>query len=407
MTMMSLAGKRITLGVTGSIAAYKAADVASKLGQLGVDVHVVLTASAETFVGAATFRALTGNPVLSGVFDEPFDRQIAHIRLAQETDLILVAPATANLIAKMAHGLADDLLSTILLAATAPILVAPAMNVEMLRHPATLSNISLLKERGVEMVEPDFGVLACGSEGWGKLADTSRIVDAVVARLTRQQDLAGRRVLVTAGATREPLDPVRFLSNRSSGKMGFALAEAALDRGASVTVIAAHTTVDPPPGVEIHRVETTAELLEAACDRFDRCDILIAAAAPADYAPAELSSSKIKKGSKGGEWTLPLKETPDVLAALSARRSSQLIVGFAAETERIQENARDKLSRKNLDLIVANDVTREDAGFDTDTNVVTLLFPDGRIEELPSLPKRVVADRVLDAIVSELTAGRS
>lgn len=404
---MSLSGKRITLGVTGGIAAYKAADIASKLGHLGADVHVVLTASAETFVGAATFRALTGNPVLSGVFDEPFDRQIAHIRLAQETDLILVAPATANLIAKMAHGLADDLLSTILLAGTAPILVAPAMNVEMLRHPATRSNTSLLQERGVQLIEPDYGVLACGSEGWGKLAETSRIVDAVVARLSLPQDLAGRRVLVTAGATREPLDPVRFLSNRSSGKMGFALAEAARDRGAAVSVIAAHTTVAPPVGVEIIRVETTAELLEAACDRFDRCDILIAAAAPADYAPAEVSSNKIKKGTKGSDWTLPLKETPDVLAALLARRSSQFMVGFAAETERTIENASEKMARKKLDLIVANDVTLEGAGFDSDTNIVTLLFPDGRIEELPNLPKRVVADRVLDAIVRELPAGRS
>jgi phosphopantothenoylcysteine decarboxylase/phosphopantothenate--cysteine ligase, prokaryotic len=297
--------------------------------------------------------------------------------------------------------------STILLAGTAPILVAPAMNVEMLRHPATRSNTSLLQERGVQLIEPDYGVLACGSEGWGKLAETSRIVDAVVARLSLPQDLAGRRVLVTAGATREPLDPVRFLSNRSSGKMGFALAEAARDRGAAVSVIAAHTTVAPPVGVEIIRVETTAELLEAACDRFDRCDILIAAAAPADYAPAEVSSNKIKKGTKGSDWTLPLKETPDVLAALLARRSSQFMVGFAAETERTIENASEKMARKKLDLIVANDVTLEGAGFDSDTNIVTLLFPDGRIEELPNLPKRVVADRVLDAIVRELPAGRS
>jgi phosphopantothenoylcysteine decarboxylase / phosphopantothenate---cysteine ligase len=397
---MNLDGKRILLGVTGSIAAYKAADIASKLARLGAEIFVVLTPSAERFVGAATFRALTRNPVMAGVFDEPFDSQIAHIQLSQESDLILVAPATANLLAKMALGIADDLLSTILLAAAAPVMVAPAMNVEMLRHPATQANIGTLTARGVETVEPAYGTLACGTEGWGKLADTDKIVEAVIRRLTGVQDLQGVRVLVTAGATREPLDPVRFLSNRSSGRMGFALAEAARDRGASVTVIAAHTTIDPPQRVRVVDVSTTDEMLEAACERFEECDLFIAAAAPADFSPVSVAPAKIKKETIDGEWTVRLKETPDVVATLASRKTRQLVVGFAAETDALIENARAKLARKQLDMIVANDVTAKGAGFEVETNVVTLIRPDGATDSLPLLSKREVADRILDALLA-------
>lgn len=397
---MQLTNRRIVLGVTGSIAAYKAADVASKLAGLGADVRVILTQSAQTFVGAPTFRALTQNPVLSGLFDEPFDRQIAHIELAQSSDLILVAPATANIIAKMANGLADDLLSTVLLAATAPVVIAPAMNVEMLRHPATEANLQTLRDRGVEIIDPGYGVLACRSEGWGKLADVETIVDVVVRRLTQNLDMEGLRVVVTAGATREPLDPVRFLSNRSSGRMGFALAEAARDRGAAVTVIAAHTSIPAPAGVALRLVSTTDEMMQAACECFDACDIFIAGAAPADYAPVEVAGEKIKKGGKSPEWSLRLRETPDILSALAARKTGQKMIGFAAETERLVENAKEKLTCKQLDLIVANDVTAEGAGFDVDTNVVTLLKPDGSAEELPKMTKRQVADRVLNAALT-------
>ena len=400
---MILSGKKIVLGVTGSIAAYKAADVASKLVGSGADVYAVMTENAEQFVGAATFRALTGNPVLSGVFDEPFDRQIAHIELAQESDLILVAPASANILAKMAQGLADDLLSTILLAATAPVLAAPAMNEQMLLHPATKANLETLARRGVGFIDSKFGVLACRTEGFGKLADTEVIVKAVIDRLTRTQNLAGRRVLVTAGATREPLDAVRFISNRSSGRMGFAIAEAARDRGAEVSVVAGHTTVEPPRGIDIVRVGTTEEMLDAACGRFPACELFIAAAAPADFAAVEQSPSKIKKSANGGGLCLPLKETPDVLATVAAGKTNgQVVVGFAAETERKIENARDKLARKKLDLIVANDVTAEGAGFEVETNVVTLVFPDGHEDRLELMTKREAAEKILDAALALL-----
>jgi phosphopantothenoylcysteine decarboxylase/phosphopantothenate--cysteine ligase len=290
------------------------------------------------------------------------------------------------------------MLSTLLLAATAPILVAPAMNSAMLDHPATQANIDLLRARGVAFVDPAYGVLACRTEGWGKLADVTAIVQAVVERLARKQDFAGVRVLVTAGATREPLDPVRFISNRSSGKMGYALAEAAAARGAQVTLISGEASASPPPGVEVIRVETTEEMLRAAGSRFADCDLLIAAAAPADYTPETVEKQKHKKHGADDTWTLRLRATPDIVGTLGARKTHQIVVGFAAETENLRENAAGKLARKRLDMIVANDVTAEGAGFESDTNIVTLLWPDGRAENLPQMPKRALADRLLDAI---------
>jgi len=401
-----LAGRNILLGVTGSIAAYKAADIASQLGHLGANVHVVLTRHAEQFIGAPTFRALTRNPVLTDVFDEPYERQIAHIQLAQTTDLLLIAPATANILAKMAHGLADDLLTTVLLATTAPVVVAPAMNSVMLQHPATQQNQQTLRARGVIFVEPGFGILACRTQGYGRLADVAEIVQAVVERLTRTRDLEGRRVLVTAGATREPLDPVRFLSNRSSGKMGYAIAEAAAARGAKVTLVSGPASIAPPGGVEVVRVETTEEMLVAAQARFADCDLFIAAAAPADYAPETVAAQKIKKETAGKGLTIRLRETPDIAATLGAAKTHQVTVGFAAETEDLLAHAAEKRRRKHLDLIVANDVTAEGAGFEVDTNIVTLVWPDGRAESLPQLPKRILADRLLDAVRPLLSAFR-
>ena len=399
---MDLAGKRILLGVSGSIAAYKAADLCSQMGKLGAEIHVVLTPRAAQFVGAATFRALTRNPVLSDLFDEPSERRIAHIDLAQSADLVLVAPASANALAKMAHGMADDLLTTCLLAVppATPLLIAPAMNTQMWEHPATRANLELLNSRNVEVVAPGHGVLACQDVGVGKLADVAEIVRAVSDRLSAARDWAGRRVLITAGATREPLDPVRFLSNRSSGKMGYALAGEAAKRGANVTLVSGFATAEVPAGVEFLAAGSAAEMLAACEARFAACDVFIAAAAVADYAPEIRSAQKIKKTPDAADGlTLRLKRTPDILAMLAARKSPrQFVVGFAAETEDLLRNAQAKLRAKQCDLLVANDVTTEGAGFDSDTNVVTLLWPDGRSEALPQMSKRNVARRILESV---------
>ena len=400
-----LTGKRILLGVSGSIAAYKAADLCSALGKQGADVHVVLTRNAAQFVGPPTFRALTRNPVVSDVFDEPHDKRIAHIDLAQSSDLVIVAPATANLLAKMAHGIADDMLTTCLLAtpSNTPLLVAPAMNTVMWQHPATVANMSLLQSRGVQVVPPGHGLLACQDVGDGKLADVSDIAGAIIARLNPHRDLAGCNILITAGATREPLDPVRFLSNRSSGKMGYALGQAASERGANVTLVSGFATAPVPNGVELVRVETAEEMLAACQSRFVAYDVFIGTAAVADYAPAVVAQHKIKKpdDANNDDLVLRLRRTPHILTLLAeAKRAGQIVVGFAAETENLIVNARKKLQSRNLDLVVANDVTQFGAGFETDTNIVTLLHPDGRDESLPLLTKREVAARVLDAIAA-------
>jgi len=401
----SLANKTIILGVTGSIAAYKAAELASLLVHEGADVRVIATRSALRFVGAATFRALTLNPVLSSVFDEPTEGKIAHIDLAQTAHAIVVAPATANILAKMAHGIADDLLSTVLLAATAPVLVAPAMNPVMLAHPATQANLHAIRQRGVTVVDPEYGILACRSEGQGRMAEPQRILEEIVRLASRARDYEGVRVVVTAGPTREPLDPVRFLSNRSSGKMGYALAASAAERGATVTLITGPTSLPVPPGVEVIRVTTTQEMLDAAARAFDECSLFIGAAAPADYRAAAPANQKRHK--TGEPWSVHLVETPDILATLGARKHAQVLVGFAAETHDLLDRAMQKLRRKNLDLIVANDVSAPNAGFELDTNTVTLVWPDGSKEFLPNLPKSEVAHRILSAVQPRVTrAGR-
>jgi phosphopantothenoylcysteine decarboxylase / phosphopantothenate---cysteine ligase len=398
---MSLEGKSILLGVTGSIAAYKAADICSQLGKLGADIHVVLTPAAAQFVGAATFRALTRNPVLTDVFDEPHARRIAHIDLAQSADMVLVAPASADILAKMTHGIADDMLTTCLLATpqTTPLLVAPAMNTVMWEHPATLSNLAILQARLVKVVQPGYGVLACQDVGVGKLADVPEIVRAVVDALTPAKSLQGKKLLITAGATREPLDPVRYLTNRSSGKMGYALAAEAASRGASVTLVSGMTNLAAPPNVNRIVVETAREMLHACEEHFAACDVFIAAAAVADYAPETIAEQKIKKGADEEALTLRLVKNPDILATLAAQKTiHQTIIGFAAETTDLLTHAQQKLTAKNLDLLVANDVTQVGAGFDADTNIVTLLFRDGRSEALPLLSKRAVAARILDTL---------
>ncbi|MEI6513333.1 MAG: bifunctional phosphopantothenoylcysteine decarboxylase/phosphopantothenate--cysteine ligase CoaBC [bacterium] len=398
-----LAGKRILLGICGSVAAYKAADVARDLMRHGADVHVVLTVHGRWFVTPALFEALTGHPVTIDSFDEPEPGKIAHLELPRNTDLFLVAPATAHTMAKFANGLADDMLSTALLANTSPVLLAPAMNPRMWANPATQANVEALRLRGFSFVEPAYGIMACGDEGEGRLADVSDIVSAAQQLLSHSKDMQGKRVLITAGPTREPIDPVRFLGNRSSGKMGYALAKAAKSRGASVTLISGPTALSPEAGIEVVNVETAAQMKEAVEKHFNDCDIFISAAAVSDFRPANYLEAKKKRN--GSSWTVELVPNEDIVAAMSSKKKAQIVVGFAAETSDLLENASKKLRSKNLDLIAANDVTEPGSGFETDTNRLTLLYPDGRQDSLPQLPKSQAANRLLDAVLG-LKAGK-
>ncbi len=391
----------IVLGVTGGIAAYKAVEVARQFILLGFDVKVVMTEHATRLVGPATFRAVTGNPVAVSMFADAHS-PMQHIALAREADVVVVAPATANVLAKVAHGLADDLLSTTLLATRAPLLVAPAMNLEMWRHPATRANLDTLRSRGVHIVGPESGSLACGEEGEGRMSEPARIVEECVRILGMSSGLAGRRVLVTAGGTREPIDPVRFIGNRSSGKMGYALAAVAKRMGAEVTLVSGPTALEAPRGVEVVRVETAKEMSDEVLALAPRCDVVVMAAAVADFRPASADEEKIKKSGREG-LTLELEPTTDILAHLGrARRAGQLLVGFAAETGELRKRAREKLHEKNVDLLVANDVTVAGAGFDADYNRAVLLFADGREIELDLMPKTDLAARVWEAVVEML-----
>ena len=397
---------RITLGVTGGVAAYKAAELVRRLQQEGFSVEVAMTRAACEFIAPLTFAALTGKKVITGLFaessgDANLESAIEHIAVAQRTDLLLVAPATADIIAKFSRGISDDFLSTLYLATTAPVVVAPAMNVNMWNHPATQENLERLRSRGVHVVNPNEGYLACGMTGAGRLAGQDAIVSTVREVLQLRRDLEGQTVLLTAGPTQEDLDPVRFLSNRSSGRMGYAVAEAAAQRGAKVILVTGPTALDTPTGVTRVDVRTAAEMLHSVEEKFSDATIAIFAAAVADYRPAEAASRKIKK--TAGDITLRLEPNPDILATIARKKGHRLIVGFAAETDRVAENARKKLTVKNADLIVANDVTAEGAGFDIDTNVVTLFARDGRDLALPKLTKREVAHRILDEVV-RLTA---
>ena len=385
----------VVLGVTGGIAVYKACELLRLLQKRGIDVFVVMTQNACRFVAPLTFETLSGHPVAVDTFDRPQTWEVEHIALAKRADLFLIAPATANIMGKMACGIADDMLSTTVMATRAPVLVAPAMNTGMWENAAVQQNVKTLRARGVEIVAPVSGHLACGDSGAGKLEDVAVIAERACELLFAKRDMEGLRVMVTAGPSREALDPVRYISNRSSGKMGYAIAQAAQKRGAEVTLLSGPVAIEAPQGVKLVPFTTTQELLDRASELAQEQDLLIQAAAPADYRAKEVAPQKIKK--QGGEpMTFTLVENPDVAATLGkAKRSGQVFVGFAAETNDVLAHARDKLARKNLDMIVANDVTRPGAGFDVDTNIVTFITKDGQ-EALPMMSKAEVAQRILD-----------
>ncbi|WP_447972255.1 bifunctional phosphopantothenoylcysteine decarboxylase/phosphopantothenate--cysteine ligase CoaBC [Nitrospira sp. Kam-Ns4a] len=390
-------GKRVVLGVCGSIAAYKAVGLLRTLIREGADVTVAMTAAATRFVTPLTFEVLSRHPVAMDLFAarDP----LPHLTLAEAADLVVVAPATANLLAKAALGLADDLLSTLLLAADRPLVLAPAMDGDMWSHPAVQAHVAVLRSRGATVLEPDEGPLASGKLGRGRLTDDATILDAIAAKLAPRLDWAGQRVLVSAGPTQEALDPVRFISNRSSGKMGYAIAQAARERGAEVVLVSGPTALPPPPGVEVVPVVTAEEMAKALTTRFGWASVVIMAAAVADFRPARPASRKLMKTDQA--WRhLDLEPTEDILETLSRRKTAQLLVGFAAETEALAARARDKLACKGLDLIVANDVTAEGCGFGSDTNAALLIDRDGHETVLSLMSKRELADRILDAALS-------
>ena len=395
---------RIVLGVTGGVAAYKAAELVRRLQQEKLDVEVVMTRSAREFITPLTFAALTGKKVITEMFGADdrspanLESAIEHVAVAQRIDLLLVAPATADILAHFANGIADDFLTTLYVATKAPVIVAPAMNVNMWEHPTTQNNLETLRAHGVHVVHPEEGYLACGMTGAGRLATTEAIVQQVCAVLGLRHDLEGQTVLITAGPTREDIDPVRFLTNRSSGKMGYALAEAAIRRGAHVILISGPTNLAVPEGADWVPVRTTEEMRSAVRERSADAGVIIMAAAVSDYRLAAPHTHKVKRGE--GRLVLELEPTPDILAELGRQKGSRILVGFAAETEHLGDHARAKLVEKGADIIVANDVTQHGAGFDTDTNVVTLFLRDGREIPLPKRSKLEVANRILDHILA-------
>ncbi|HEY92286.1 MAG TPA: bifunctional phosphopantothenoylcysteine decarboxylase/phosphopantothenate--cysteine ligase CoaBC [Dehalococcoidia bacterium] len=389
-----LTNKTVVLGITGSIAAYKAADIASKLTQAGAKVEVIMTEAATKFIAPLTFRNITGRSVVTDMFELASEYDIEHVALAETADVVIIAPATASLIAKAAAGISDDILTCVVLATKAPIILAPAMNVNMFENPITQDNLAKLIARGFIIVDPDYGRLASGKIGLGRLADVNKIMGTIKQVLGTRGDLAGKRLVVTAGGTQESIDPVRHIGNRSSGKMGYAMAEAARDRGAEVKLITAPTFLPEPVGIEVTYIETSAQMKKAVTKAVAQADALIMAAAIADYRSKEIAKAKIKKETPN--LTLKLVRTPDILVGV---KGDFLKVGFAAESEDIVANAKQKLQKKQLDLIVANDITDKESGFGTDTNKVTLIDRDGKIDSLPLLTKREVADRILDKVV--------
>lgn len=391
-----LTGKSIIVGVTGGIAAFKSAQLVSSLNSAGAAVHVVMTRSAQEFVTPLTFSTLSGQPAHTDLFAPPPDGSVQHINLATMADLVVVAPATANILGKVACGIADDLLSTIIMAAACPVLFCPAMNVNMYENKIVQRNISTLKELGYHFIEPGTGRLACGAEGRGRLAEIELIYEGI-ENLLWEKDMRGVTVLVTAGPTAESLDPVRYLTNRSSGKMGYALARAAARRGADVILVSGPTALKPPAGVEFVQVETAGQMYDAVTGRFQAADVVIKAAAVADYRPKQAAGLKIKKTPQS--LTVELEKNLDILAELGRRKGRQVLVGFAAETHDLEQYAKDKVKEKNLDLLVANDVTLPGAGFNTDTNIVTLVYPDGGTIPLPQMDKEALAHRILDRVL--------
>jgi phosphopantothenoylcysteine decarboxylase/phosphopantothenate--cysteine ligase len=391
---MNLKGKNVVIGVTGGIAVYKMCEVVSSLRKRGADVFVVMTKNATEFVSPLTFETLSNNRVVTDMFDRDREWEVEHISLAKKADIFVVAPATANFVGKFASGIADDFLTTTVMATKAPVLLAPAMNTGMMTSPSYEKNESVLKERGVNFVYGDSGFLACGDMGKGRLAEPRLIVDAIEEILFPVRDLEGKTVMVTAGATREPIDPVRFITNRSSGKMGIAIANSALKRGANVILIKGFTSVNPDEGVEVVNVETTADMYEAVMNNLDKADIIIKSAAPADY-KVKMAEQKIKSET----LTLEFVKNPDIAQAVGKIKGSKKLVVFSAETENLFENATKKLIKKNADMVVANDVTKQGAGFDVDTNIASFITKDG-VEELPIMTKTELADRILDKVQS-------
>ncbi len=391
-----LKGKTVLLGVSGSIAAYKMANVASMLVKLHADVHVLMTKNATYFINPITFETLTGNKCLVDTFDRNFEFSVEHVSLAKKADVCLVAPATANVIGKIANGLADDMLTTTFMACKCPKIIAPAMNTQMYENEILQDNIKTCKKYGMHIITPDSGRLACGDVGSGKLPSEQVLVDAILKEIRYEKDMKGISVLVTAGATKEPIDPVRFISNHSTGKMGFALARCAMERGADVTVVAASTSAPEPPYVNLVRVSTAAEMFEACKEHAPQADIVIKAAAVADYTPATVADEKLKK--KDDDLSMQLNRTQDILAYLGAnKRDGQFLCGFSMETEHMVENSKKKLVKKNLDMIVANNLKVAGAGFGTDTNIVTLISADD-VKELPIMSKEEVAYEILSVI---------
>lgn len=394
-----LEGKCVVLGVTGSIAAYKIANLASALKKLHADVEVIMTKNATNFINPITFESLTGHKCLVDTFDRNFSFQVEHVSIAKKADVLLVAPASANVIGKMAHGIADDMLTTTALACRCPKIVAPAMNTNMYENPIVQDNIACLKQYGMEVITPASGYLACGDTGAGKMPEPEVLLQYILRTIACEKDLTGKRVLVTAGPTREAIDPVRFISNHSTGKMGYAVARCAMLRGADVTLISGPVALTPPPFVELISVESAAQMYDAAMERAPEADIIIKSAAVADYTPAEVSPEKIKK--MEGDSALPLVRTRDILGELGQRRrDDQFICGFAMETEHLLDNARAKLEKKNVDMIVANSLRQEGAGFGVDTNIATLITKAG-VRALPMMSKEALASVILDEAVGK------
>jgi phosphopantothenoylcysteine decarboxylase/phosphopantothenate--cysteine ligase len=402
--MSVLNGKEIVLGVTGCIAAYRAVELVRLIVKRGGQVHVIMTDSARQFVAPLTFQTLTSNPVTTGLFELYEEKEIGHISLARKADVLVIAPATANIIGKVAGGIADDMLSTVAVATKAPVLFAPAMNVNMWENPVLQKNIQYLKSLGYYFAEPAEGDLACGTYGKGRLAGVEDILDEIITVLS-PKDFSGVHVIVTAGPTREPLDPVRFLTNPSSGKMGFCIARALAQRGADVTLVSGPTDLLPPRNAEFVPVGTAREMASAVEKYFDASDIVIKSAAVADYRPGEVSGRKIKKGDD--PLVLEMEKTADILADLGKKKGHRILVGFAAETEDLIANARQKLQKKNLDMIVANDVSRSDVGFGSDMNQATIILPDGEDESLPPMCKDDLAHRILDRVAKLRGIGKS
>ena len=395
-----LKGKTVVLGVTGSIAAYKIANLASMLVKLHADVHVIMTKNATNFINPIAFETLTKNKCMVDTFDRDFMFDVAHVSLADKADIMLVAPASANIIAKMAHGIADDMLSTTFLAMKCPVLVSPAMNVNMFTNPIVQDNLKTLERYGIEVIQPDDGYLACGYTGKGKLPSESVLLDYILREIAKEKDLRGKKILVTAGPTREKIDPVRFITNHSSGKMGYAIARQAMLRGAEVTLVTGSVSLTPPPFTEVVRIESAQEMFEAVTKRFEDTDIVIKAAAVADYTPAQYIDTKIKKDSGVDMSSLKLERTADILKWLGEhKKPDQLVCGFSMETENVLENSREKLKKKNADLIAANSISDAGSGFGTDTNHLVLIGKDG-VTDLPLLSKEEAADRLLDVLLT-------